>query len=208
MWITLFSSQSLLVAKLECVVIVPARETAVLSQALLSKHTTCACTYMHSSNAARWWPYEIVIKLNAWCYICWLSPYTNPRILHNWYLILICPHAIGREKKGASHASCIPCFGFTGVIILCFIFTRQVRELKNYVLWVVLESSSSSRSTSSSTSISSSSKSSSFSDLEVSSCFPISYSSFFKTQSKSLVCLYHSIYVYLSEDTQSMSWCI
>ena len=97
-----------------------------------------------------------------------------------------------------SHVA-IQYFGFTGVIIFCFIFSQQVKELQNYILKVELDSSSrssrrSSRmsssqgngQSSSQTSGQSSGPSSSirkrkrhFSDLEVSSCMSSSYSCHF-----------------------------
>ena len=111
-----------------------------------------------------------------------------------------------------SHVA-IQCFGLTGVIIIfCFIFSQQVKELQNYILKVELGSSSSrngrSSTIGSSSRMSSQSSSTSigrkrhFSDLEVS-----SYRTLVIFVSN-ILCVYviYSNYFLLSKDTLSMFW--
>ena len=110
-------------------------------------------------------------------YFMTVTLYTQ--IQGSFMLILNCPHAIGQKKKWANEKAVMyTVFGFTGVTILCFTFTQQVRELKNYILRVELQSGSTSgsSSTSGSTRTSTSGRRSRkrhFSDLEVSSCLEL-----------------------------------
>ena len=85
----------------------------------------------------------------------------------SFILILNCPHAIGQKKKWANEKAVMyTVFGFTGVIILCFTFTQEVWQLKNYVLRAELQSESTSgRTIRSSTSGSTRSREQHFSDL-------------------------------------------
>ena len=105
-----------------------------------------------------------VFKLNAWRYgMFYVTLNTNPKILHNWYLIINCPIIwVGQ------------CSGFTGVIIPLF-YLHLTGPRTRYVLKIELQATTSSTSSTSSPRSSSSHRSRKrhFSDLEVSSCFPI-----------------------------------
>ena len=93
--------------------------------------------------------------------------------------------------------------------MLWFIVTQQVRELESYILKIELQSSSTSsrsstRSTSSSSSTSRSSRKRHYSELEVSSC----YCTRVNSVSKSCMFIRQQLFLRLSEDILSLSWCI